>query len=411
MSKNAPNPQKRSMNRRHLQHHRMLVSTLDAAFSQDTYILISFVTCMIGFCDLYKNVPLLKATASHICGPLFNWIEESDMISRIRYLGTMLFLQNFERAIKWFLKTGRVLKLLFLVLTKPLMEPLQDLMEFASPVWLLLHNGGSDVYDALSSTPLCCPISASDLTIPASVLIFNKYRYAAPVYNILCGSCLIVPLLSTISSPRGSYLSLSSYTVAFFRPLFYSLWKHCQVPLGVCSAMGNHAASFCTGIYQVLEGLLMIILNIVTEIGHLAIRLFDAKPTTNEVSVWNSLWKDLFSKFNGPWQCHSVENNHLLQLFRALRSVLCGLIAFLDSFNQHRLSTSNQLRKYSRGMSRLLSSGVEESPPALLPAESCQKYSSIMSRPICPFGGDRVVRCFISTWKAKVRFSLGCKSV
>lgn len=168
-----------------------------------------------------------------------------------------------------------------------------------------------------------------------------------------------MPLLSTISSPRGSDLSPSSYPVAFFRPLFYSLWKLCQVPLGVCSAMGNHAASFCTGIYQVLEGLLMIILNRVTEIGHLATRLFDAKPTTNEVSVWNSLWKDLFSK-----------------LFRALRSVLYGLIAFLDSFNRHRLSTSNQLRKYSRRMSRLLSSGVEESPPALLPAESCQKEVS-----------------------------------
>lgn len=249
------------------------------------------------------------------------------MISRIRYLGTMLFLQNFERAIKWFLKTGHVLKLLFLVLIKPLMEPLQDLMEFASPVWLLLYNGGSYVYDALSSTVISICSLCAALFHPLISLFVLLYSYLTRI-------------------------------VAFFRPLFYSLWKLCQVPLGVCSAMGNHAASFCTGIYQVLEGVLMIILNGVTEIGHLATRLFDAKPTTNEVSVWNSLWKDLFSK-----------------LFRALRSVLYGLIAFLDSFNRHRLSTSNQLRKYSRRMSRLLSSGVE-SPPALLPAESCQKEVS-----------------------------------
>ncbi|XP_052627383.1 uncharacterized protein LOC128133908 [Lactuca sativa] len=39
------------------------------------YVIISIVTVVIGFYDLYKNVPVLKATASRLCGPLFDWIE------------------------------------------------------------------------------------------------------------------------------------------------------------------------------------------------------------------------------------------------------------------------------------------------------------------------------------------------
>lgn len=105
---------------------RPLFRTLD--------ILISLVTVIIGFYDLYKNVPLLKATASHICGPLFEWIEDWDMISRLRYLGTMLFLQNFEKAVKWFLATTRVLKMLVSLVTQPFLYPLQEMMDVLTPL-------------------------------------------------------------------------------------------------------------------------------------------------------------------------------------------------------------------------------------------------------------------------------------
>ncbi|GAU38379.1 hypothetical protein TSUD_147470 [Trifolium subterraneum] len=63
------------------------------------YVLMSFVTVLIGFYDLYKNVPVLKATASRICGPFFDWIETWEMVSRVKYLGTMLFLHNFQKAV------------------------------------------------------------------------------------------------------------------------------------------------------------------------------------------------------------------------------------------------------------------------------------------------------------------------
>ncbi|CAO2839926.1 unnamed protein product [Amaranthus hypochondriacus] len=136
------------------------------------YVLISLVTCVIGFYDLYKNVPLLKDTASHICGPLIDWIEDWDMISRVRYLGTMLFIQNFEKAMRWSLKIGRVLKLMLLILTKPLMEPLQDLIEFTSPVWVLFCEVGSDLYRIVSFIL----VFISDLVLNLLELLFSPFQ-------------------------------------------------------------------------------------------------------------------------------------------------------------------------------------------------------------------------------------------
>ncbi|GJN36118.1 hypothetical protein PR202_gb24956 [Eleusine coracana subsp. coracana] len=63
------------------------------------YLAASLATVLIGFYDLYKNVPLLKRAASRICGPLFGWIETWDMVTRIQYLGTILFLRNLRRCL------------------------------------------------------------------------------------------------------------------------------------------------------------------------------------------------------------------------------------------------------------------------------------------------------------------------
>uniref|UniRef100_A0A803KQ01 Uncharacterized protein n=1 Tax=Chenopodium quinoa TaxID=63459 RepID=A0A803KQ01_CHEQI len=281
------------------------------------YILISLVTCVIGFYDLYKNVPVLKAAASHICGPLFIWIEDWDMISRVRYLGTMLFIQNFEKAMRWSLKIGQVLKLLLLLLTKPLMEPLQDLVEFTSPLWILLCEAGSDFYSMVS-------------------------------FALISLCSLVVDLFELLLSPFQLLYSYIVIIVSFFSPIFASVWDLCQVPLQMCSPMGNHAAFFFGSMYKDLQEMLMLIMSKATEVGHLATRLSKAKPATTEVSMWSSLWKDLFSK-----------------VFRSLRSISYGLIAFLDSCNRHRLSTSNHLSEYIRRMSELLSSGLEASQRAL----------------------------------------------
>lgn len=302
------------------------------------YVLISLVTCVIGFYDLYKNIPLLKTTASHICGPLFIWIEDWDMISRVRYLGTMLFIQNFEKAMRWSLKIGRILKLLLLLLAKPLMEPLQDLMEFTSPVWLLFCDAGSDFFNMVSFALM----SLCDLVGDLFELIYSPFQ-------------LLYSYIITI--------------VSFFSPILTSLWELCRVPLRMCTPIASLLASFCGSMYEVLQGMLMLIVSKATEVGHLATNLSKAKPTTTEVSMWSSLWKDLFSK-----------------VFRSLRSILSGLIAFLDTCNRHRLSISNNLSEYIRRMSELLSSGMKASRRALpssgleatqeaLPEESLQQQS------------------------------------
>lgn len=107
------------------------------------YVLISIITVLIGFYDLYKNVPVLKATASRLCGPLFNWIETWEMISRIKYLGTMLFLHNFEIAIKWSLMITRAMRSLFSALTEPIAMPLAELLGFLLPFWTMCLQTGA----------------------------------------------------------------------------------------------------------------------------------------------------------------------------------------------------------------------------------------------------------------------------
>jgi hypothetical protein len=101
------------------------------------YVLMSIITVLIGFYDLYKNVPMLKATASRLFGPLFDWIETWEMISRLKYLGTMLFLHNFQQAFTWSLKIMNAAKSALSVLAKPILVPLLEFFEFTLPVWNL----------------------------------------------------------------------------------------------------------------------------------------------------------------------------------------------------------------------------------------------------------------------------------
>ncbi|KAK6157313.1 hypothetical protein DH2020_011561 [Rehmannia glutinosa] len=101
------------------------------------YVLISVITVLIGFFDLYKNVPLLKATAANLFGPLFDWIEEWEMISRIKYLGTMLFLHNFQKAIKGFLVVTRTIVSFVSYFIKPLVQPSTEFLDCFLPLWFM----------------------------------------------------------------------------------------------------------------------------------------------------------------------------------------------------------------------------------------------------------------------------------
>lgn len=113
------------------------------------YVLISVVTVLIGFYDLYKNVPLLKATASHLFGPLFDWIETWEMVSRIKYLGTMLFLHNFQKAFRWLLMMTRAIKSFISFLLQPVSGPFQAFSDLFLPLWNLCIEVTGSVFSVL----------------------------------------------------------------------------------------------------------------------------------------------------------------------------------------------------------------------------------------------------------------------
>jgi hypothetical protein len=61
----------------------------------------------------------------------------------------------------------------------------------------------------------------------------------------------------------------------------------------------------------------------------------EATVTSYEVSMWRTLWSDLFS-----------------QIFKALKSILYGLVAFFTACNRHRLSIYNHIQEFIQRLYR-----------------------------------------------------------
>lgn len=145
------------------------------------YVLISVVTVLIGFYDLYKNVPILKAAASRFCGPLVDWIETWDMVSRIKYLGTMLFLHHSQKALEWFLTTMRTIKSFFRVLTQPVAGPLVVCWQLIIPLWdmftMLAKNVGTLLWVVVDS-------SADLVETLATTVLFPLWFTLSVLWNI-----------------------------------------------------------------------------------------------------------------------------------------------------------------------------------------------------------------------------------
>jgi hypothetical protein len=61
---------------------------------------------LVGFYNMYKNVPLLQSVTACLWSP-FAWVESCNVVTQIWYLGTILFLRN----LRWLLRaaTGAVL--------------------------------------------------------------------------------------------------------------------------------------------------------------------------------------------------------------------------------------------------------------------------------------------------------------
>ncbi|KAF7832268.1 uncharacterized protein G2W53_014601 [Senna tora] len=264
------------------------------------YVLISFVTVIIGFYDLYKNVPVLKATASRICGPLLDWIETWEMVSRIKYLGTMLFLHNFQKAVKWFLAFTHTTRSFFSVLIQPLAEPMVEFFAFLLPSWNML-------YTFLESI---CSI----------VWIGIETSYT-----------IVGDQLELLLWPFWSILTLVwSIATSILYPIFWILWEIIYAPIRLVLAISSFVAFICTSVYDILGDTWQFVSSIFQVASS-----SEATISTYEVSIWRSLWNDLFS-----------------QIFRAVRSILNGFVAFFMACNRHRLSIYNHLQEFFQRLFR-----------------------------------------------------------
>ncbi|KAF8016725.1 hypothetical protein BT93_H2065 [Corymbia citriodora subsp. variegata] len=253
------------------------------------YVIISVVTVLIGFYDLYKNVPVLKATAAHLCGPLFDWIESWEMVSRIKYLGTMLFLHNCQKAVKWFLMVMGTTRSFFSVLAQPLAEPLLELFECLLPLW-----------------NVCSGVVGSFFSV---------------AWFVMESSCSLVENLSDILlQPLWLILSaIWTMGTSILCPIFWVLWETLYLPIRMVLALGNMVTFLWTSVY-----------GSIIEVWQTVRTIFQTASTastavnTYEVSMWRMLWNDLFS-----------------HVFRAVRSILNGFVAFFSACNRHRLSIYN----------------------------------------------------------------------
>ncbi|GMH07162.1 hypothetical protein Nepgr_009002 [Nepenthes gracilis] len=263
------------------------------------YVLISVVTVLIGFYDLYKNVPLLKATAFHLFGPLLDWIETWEMASRIKYLGTMLFLHNFEKAVQWFLMISRTIRSFFSVLAVPMIGPLFEFFNFFLPFW---H--------------MCIRLADSSFSV---------------ICILISSSCnLVRDLIEIILLPIWLIMSFIWSTASFvILPIFWVFKETLYAPIRLIIALASFVAYACTLVYEMLGELWAFICSILC-----AASATEATVTTYETKMWQSLWKDLFS-----------------QVFRAIRSILNGFVAFFATCNRHRLSIYNHLKEFIQRLS------------------------------------------------------------
>ncbi|KAK2649001.1 hypothetical protein Ddye_016490 [Dipteronia dyeriana] len=263
------------------------------------YVLMSVVTVLIGFYDLYKNVPVLKATASSLCGPLFDWIETWEMVSRIKYLGTMLFLHNCQKAVKWFLSIMRATRSFFSVLKVPLVEPLMELLSLLYPMW----NALAEVAESLFSV----------------------------IWVIIGSSCSLVgDLVEVIFLPLWLIISVTwKIATSVLYPIFCAFWEILYSPIRVILGLASGVASMCAYIVECLGD----IWRTVGSLLKFAAASEGTVTTTYEVSMWRSLWNDLFS-----------------QIFRAVRSILNGFVAFFTACNRHRLSIYNHIQDFIQRM-------------------------------------------------------------
>lgn len=306
------------------------------------YVLISIVTVLIGFYDLYKNVPLLKATASRLFGPLFDWIESLEMISRIKYLGTMLFLHNSQKAIKWFLTVTRTIRSFLTLVIEPMAGPFAEFLEFFLPLWTMFVEL---VESLVSVTWMVIGSSFSMVGDLIEILFLPVWYTFSLVWNIgefcYCFSFMFI-FLKYVFHFIISYVICLIAAMSVIYPIFWILWEILYAPIRLVIGFCSFVAYLCTLIYELVGDLLLFASSLVS-----FTRDVESTVSSYEVSIWRSLWNDLFSQvvyyiffylvFEGTYLLFLAHLWYFYQIFRALRSILNGFVAFFATCNRHRL--------------------------------------------------------------------------
>ncbi|EEE64930.1 hypothetical protein OsJ_19790 [Oryza sativa Japonica Group] len=202
---------------------------------------------------------------ARVWGPLFGWIETWDMVTRIQYLGTILFLRNHLR------------------------KCLQGMVALLRMARAVLR-------------PLSAPLSA----------------IAGPLLAACGEVCeLLGDLAEALWAPLDAVLDC-------LNPLVQAL----LLPLRFAASLASCAGSLLSNTYNFGKDIWETVSSMF-ELNHMA----EAQHSAFDVSLLKSLWNDLFS-----------------QIFRAIRSILNGILLFFASCNRHRLSIYNHVQARLRHM-------------------------------------------------------------
>ncbi|KAG1364009.1 hypothetical protein COCNU_11G008360 [Cocos nucifera] len=169
------------------------------------------------------NVAVLKATASCLFGPFFDWIETWEMASRIKYLGTMFFLHNFEKAVMWFLMVMHATRSLLSILTKPVAGPVMELVELILPIW----NICLDTVEWLVSTIWIVMGSSCSIIVEIlQIIVWPFWLVFSAIRNYVSSlTCIIWVLWEILTAPFCLVLAMATLVVMVFINIYFLIRK------------------------------------------------------------------------------------------------------------------------------------------------------------------------------------------
>ncbi|KAG0519588.1 hypothetical protein BDA96_09G276300 [Sorghum bicolor] len=292
------------------------------------YLLASLVTVLIGFYDLYKNVPLLKSAAARICGPLFGWIETWDMVTRIQYLGTILFLRNLRKCLQSLLALLRAARALVRTVAAPLAQAVGPLLASCAQLWGLLSAGLAPAWALLVDL-------AELLWAPFDLVLDNV---AGCLWPLLQVALLPVRAAAALAGCAGSLLSVTY--------------------------------NFSKDIWETMSSIF--------ELNHMS----EAQQSGFDMSQIKTLWNDLFSQIfrairgilNGILVFFASCNRHRLSIYNHAQSRLRHMlrVARLHQAPPHALSSSSLSCRCKQQRPRRRPSGRNAEDDAVAECDRCK---------------------------------------